>query len=109
MLGQAVENVIRNAMRFTPEGKTVEVTLLTFDEEYRIHICDQGPGVEPAYLEKIFMPFFRLDAARSSSSSSFGLGLALAKRQISAAGGEIMADNMETGGLRMSISLPRRC
>ena len=109
ILGQAVENVIRNAMRFTPEGKTVEVTLLTYDEEYRIHICDQGPGVEPAYLEKIFMPFFRLDAVRSSSSSSFGLGLALAKRQISAAGGEIMADNMETGGLRMSISLPRRC
>ena len=108
LLAQAVENITRNALRFTPEGKTVSVALIATSDCYRIEIRDQGPGVEVQYLEKIFEPFFRIDSARSGEGGNFGLGLALAKRQIRAGGGEIKADNPQGGGLRMIITLPRQ-
>jgi len=106
-LGQALENIIRNAMRYTPPGKVVSVLLEAEPNNYQIHIADQGPGVPEQHLEKIFQPFYRLDAARSGDSSGFGLGLALAQRQITAIGGEVVAHNRQPCGLLMSISLPR--
>lgn len=105
-LGQALENIIRNAMRFTPSGSAVKVSLIAETDGYQIDIIDQGPGVREENLENIFQPFFREDSARSVSSSSFGLGLALAKRQILATGGTVNARNRAQGGLVMSISLP---
>jgi two-component system sensor histidine kinase PfeS len=104
-LGQALENIIRNAMRFTPPGKTVTVSLNVNDQGYQIDIADQGPGVPEVLLGKIFIPFFRVDSSRPSDGSSFGLGLALARRQLMAIGGKVQASNRETGGLLMSVSL----
>jgi len=111
-LGQALENIIRNAMRFTPSGMFVKVSLTTAPNHYKIDIVDQGPGVPEELLEKIFQPFFRVDSARQDgsrhdSASNFGLGLALAKRQISAIGGKVHALNGGAGGLLMRIVLPR--
>ena len=110
-LGQALENIIRNALRYTPSGGQVSVALKARDNHYRIEIRDQGPGVTEEHLEHIFQPFFRLDTSRTNSpdepASGFGLGLALARRQLQAVGGFVTASNLENGGLQMAVTLPR--
>jgi len=106
-LGQALENIIRNALRYTPAEQTVSVSMTEQDKHYQISICDQGPGVPEQYLEAIFQPFFRVDSSRQSSSKGFGLGLALARRQIMAVGGFVHASNIANGGLAMNITLPK--
>ncbi|MDY6976398.1 MAG: sensor histidine kinase [Pseudomonadota bacterium] len=99
-LGQALENIIRNALRHTPQQSKVSVTLVSDSQSYIITVADEGVGVPDAMLDAIFEPFFRVDKARanktylhSSKRSGFGLGLALAKRQVAAVGGEISAKN----------------
>jgi len=105
-VGQALENIVRNALRFTQEGEAVEVDLLYAADAYRVTIKDRGPGVPEPLLETIFQPFYRVDQSRASDSSSFGLGLSLAQRQLKAVGGRISASNRAAGGLCMSIMLP---
>lgn len=106
-LGQALENIIRNALRFTPPGKTVSISMYDKHDHYNISICDQGPGVPDKYLEAIFKPFFRVDSSRLASGNSFGLGLALAYRQIAAVRGSVSAKNNPSGGLEMNVNLPK--
>ncbi len=105
-LNMALENIIRNAMRHTPIASTVTVSAWVQDAHCHIQIQDQGPGVEAHYLELIFKPFFRTDKARDRDSGGFGLGLALAKRQIEAMGGQINASNGAPNGLIISMHLP---
>lgn len=102
-LGQAIENIVRNALDHTPAGGRVRVQLFSEPQAYRLDIIDEGPGVPSQWLERIFQPFERLSAARSG----FGLALALAQRQVCAIGGRLAARNHEQGGLCMSIWLPR--
>ncbi|MBT3134489.1 sensor histidine kinase [Alteromonas sp. ALT199] len=99
-LGQALENIIRNALRHTPQKSKVSLTLVSDNHNYIITVTDEGVGVPDSMLDSIFEPFFRVDKARSSKTyvhsskrSGFGLGLALAKRQVAAVGGEISAKN----------------
>ncbi len=122
-LAQAFENIIRNALKYTPPGGTVRVQVALVDQHLSVHIQDQGPGVPEAYCEDIFRPFFRVEKSRSESTADntmlpnhistdakpggFGLGLALARRQIEAVGGTIEARNVPEGGLMMSVLLPR--
>lgn len=106
-LGQALENIIRNALRFTPPDKIVSISMHDKDDHYNIRISDQGPGVPEKYLTAIFQPFFRLDSSRLASGNSFGLGLALAYRQIAAVGGTVKAKNKASGGLEMNVNLPK--
>lgn len=106
-VGQALENIIRNGLRYTAEGGAVQVALETDGEHYRIHVQDQGPGVPEPQLAQIFQPFFRGDSARSSNHKNFGLGLALAQRQIHTVGGDISARNAPQGGLWVTIVLPK--
>ena len=105
-IGQAVENILRNALRYTPDGGHVEINLLTEKRHYLIEIKDSGPGVPEVFLETIFQPFFRVDKSRHANGNSFGLGLSLARRQIQAIGGEVFARNRHHGGLAMMIKLP---
>ncbi|MEP4891280.1 MAG: histidine kinase sensor domain-containing protein [Aliiglaciecola sp.] len=120
-LGQAIENIIRNGLRHTPEESTVQVSLSKTDFGFELAISDQGPGVPEELLTDIFKPFFRVDKARLSNSSiphkppirGFGLGLALANRQVAAVGGSITAKNIYTAnnelcGLLITISLPSK-
>ncbi|MEM7000811.1 MAG: histidine kinase sensor domain-containing protein [Pseudomonadota bacterium] len=107
MLGQALENVLRNALRYTPAGKTVSVNLAAEQTHYAIQISDEGPGVPEEYLGAIFQPFFRVEASRSDAGSSFGLGLALARRQLAAIAATVRAANLNQGGLQVTIQVPQ--
>ncbi|WP_296272039.1 sensor histidine kinase [Pseudomonas sp. UBA6323] len=102
-LGQAIENVVRNALAHTPAGGQVEVCLQDTGDDWSLTVADQGPGVAEHWLERIFQPFFR----GGSERAGFGLGLALAQRQVNATGGSIRASNRSGGGLLMDIRLPR--
>jgi len=105
--GQALENVLRNALRYTPEGKSVSIELVDIEHSYSIKISDQGPGVPNDMLAKIFKPFFRVDKSRENIGDGFGLGLALAKRQLATIRAEITAYNITPHGLAMWITLPK--
>lgn len=107
-VGQALENMLRNALRFSPPGEAVEVRLWGVEGAYRIEIGDRGPGVPEDLLEAIFQPFFRIDKSRAADSSSFGLGLALARRNLAAVGGSANAVNRENGGLAVTVTLPKQ-
>ncbi|WP_143873227.1 histidine kinase sensor domain-containing protein [Catenovulum sediminis] len=106
-IGQATENILRNALRYTPNNKTVEIILSEEPKEFILSIGDEGPGVPEDMLESIFQPFFRVDKARMAHTNSFGLGLALAKRQLESVAARIKASNKPNGGLLMQIYLPK--
>ena len=102
----ALENIIRNALRYTPINKTVVVSLSQYDKHYCISVIDQGPGIPEQYLDKVFNPFFRVDNSRIAENDSFGLGLALAKRHLNSVRAKIKAENQQQGGLSVTIMIP---
>lgn len=106
-LKRALENVIRNALRHTPEGSAVEVELQSTASAIEIAIRDHGPGLPESSMEHLFKPFWR-GAQASGSSDGFGLGMAIAREVIQAHDGEISASNAEDGGLIVRIRLPRK-
>lgn len=106
--GQALENVLRNALRYTPKGKKVSVSVAEKANSFQVIIVDQGPGVPEQYLNTIFKPFFRVDSSRAASSDSFGLGLALAQRQLTAIKATIISTNISPTGLCMTITFPKQ-
>jgi two-component system OmpR family sensor kinase len=107
LLRKAIENVLRNAVRFSQSGQTVTLSLncaAAAPGTLQIEISDQGPGVPSAALERIFEPFERLEP--SSSGSDFGLGLAIARSAVQAHRGTIRATNRPEGGLIITLRLP---
>lgn len=106
-VGQALENIIRNALRYSPDNKVVLIGLCEEQQEYCITVKDRGPGVPEHLLETIFKPFFRVDEARLADTQSFGLGLSLSRRQLCAVGGRVYATNRVGGGLCMTVFLPK--
>jgi len=105
LLRRAVENIVRNAIYYTTAESMVTVTLESTAGAARISVRDRGPGVPDDALPKLFQPFFRVDAARSSSTGGVGLGLAIAKRAVAMHGGSISAQNVHPG-LLVCIELP---
>jgi signal transduction histidine kinase len=106
LLRSALENVIRNALRYGPPGSRVEIEATRSDSQIDVTVRDSGPGVPEKDLELIFEPFYRVDAARNRSVGGDGLGLAIAARAVSLHGGRIQARNLAAGGLAVQISLP---
>jgi two-component system OmpR family sensor kinase len=106
LLVRAFENVVRNAVRFSGEGGVVEVRAGkdATGDAFVVTVADEGPGVPDADLEAIFVPFYR--SRSDSTTTGFGLGLAIARRAVEAHGGTIRAANRQGGGLMVSISLP---
>jgi two-component system sensor histidine kinase CpxA len=112
MLRSAIENVIRNAIRYTSEDSAVEVTLRRIpgaagnSSDAVVSIRDHGPGVPEDALENLFRPFYRVDDGRARESGGAGLGLAIADRAVRLHGGTVTAANAPDGGLIVVIRLP---
>ncbi|MEP6903004.1 MAG: ATP-binding protein [Actinomycetota bacterium] len=106
LLRSAIENVLRNAVRYTEEKTAVEVSLKNLNGDAVIDIKDHGGGVPEAELENLFRPFYRIGDARDRKSGGVGLGLAIAQRAVFAHKGTIKAQNKENG-LQVEIKLPR--
>ncbi|HZS26947.1 MAG TPA: ATP-binding protein, partial [Candidatus Angelobacter sp.] len=105
LLRSGIENVIRNAIRYTAEGTAVEVSLTAKLDMALITVRDHGPGVPEAELGHIFEPFYRVSEARERSSGGVGLGLSIAERTVKLHGGSIRAANAHDG-LLITIELP---
>ena len=110
LLHSAVENVVRNAIRYTQEGTAVEITLSREprggSSEAVVRVSDAGPGVPPDALTKLFEPFYRLDEARGRLTGGVGLGLAITERAVRFHGGRVSALNRQGGGLTIELRLP---
>jgi two-component system sensor histidine kinase CpxA len=110
LLHSAIENVVRNAIRYTREGTTVEIHLektgTAGGEGAVVRVTDCGSGVPADALEKLFQPFYRLDDARGRQTGGVGLGLAITERAVRFHGGHVAATNRPEGGLMVEIHLP---
>jgi two-component system sensor histidine kinase CpxA len=111
LLHSAIENVIRNAVRYTGPGNSVDVLLESSDDAtsnfVRLFVRDYGQGVPESELASIFQPFYRVADDRNRESGGTGLGLAIADRVIRIHGGTIKARNATPHGLEVEILLPQ--
>ncbi|SHM07594.1 sensor histidine kinase [Phytopseudomonas punonensis] len=104
-LAQALENLLRNAIRHSPPAGLVRLTGAREDDCWHLCLGDDGPGIEERYLETIFEPFARLDSARPGDGG-FGLGLSIARSAIALQGGRLWAQSPPGSGLQMHLLLP---
>jgi signal transduction histidine kinase len=107
LLRRAVENVLRNGIRYSPSGSTIHMTLSESAQNALIEVRDYGPGVPAESLGRIFDPFFRVEEARVPNVGGSGLGLSIAKRAVQLHQGSITAENASPG-LRIRIVIPFR-
>lgn len=105
LLRRAIENLVRNAIRYSPEQTTVDVSLSKVGSVYRVSVRDHGAGVPEESLSSIFDPFYRVEKDRGRTSGGVGLGLAIAKRAVELHRGTMRAQNVKPG-LRVEIDLP---
>ncbi|WP_247893766.1 sensor histidine kinase [Azospirillum endophyticum] len=116
-----VENLVENAVSFSPPDGTVSVRLTRSNSQgapmAELVVDDEGPGVDPANLDRIFERYFSHRepgrgmpedeaAAHQAGAAHFGIGLWIVRRNIEAFGGRVRAENRPTGGLRMTVTLP---
>ena len=105
LLRRAVENVLRNGIRYSPDHSTIDVSISENTHTAAITIRDYGPGVPGQALTQIFDPFFRVEEARNAMGGGSGLGLSIAKQAVQVHRGTITAENASPG-LRVQIILP---
>jgi two-component system sensor histidine kinase CpxA len=107
LLHSAIENVVRNAIRYTAPDTTVEIALTCHQDWAAIYVRDYGPGVPEGELKNLFLPFYRVAGARERQTGGAGLGLAIADRVVRLHGGTISAENLAGGkGFQIEIRLP---
>jgi signal transduction histidine kinase len=105
LLRRAIENIVRNAIRYSPESGRVQVSLKQSGTLYRIAVRDFGAGVPDDALAHLFDPFYRVEKDRGRTSGGVGLGLAIAKRAVELHHGTMRASNQRPG-LLVEIELP---
>jgi two-component system, OmpR family, sensor kinase len=106
LLRSAIENVLRNAVRYSPQGARVDVAVERSDAGLTVSVRDQGPGVPESEVERIFEPFYRVAESRDRDTGGEGIGLAITSRVMRAHGGSASADNRAGGGFEVRLSLP---
>jgi signal transduction histidine kinase len=105
LLRRAIENVLRNGIRYSPKRSAIQLSISENEREARIAVRDFGPGVPEDAVTRLFDPFFRVEDARDANSGGSGMGLSIAKRAIQLHHGTIVAENASPG-LRVSITIP---
>ena len=106
LLTRAVENLLDNAVRYTPEGGDIQVRWSLSHGQAEFSVADSGPGISPEDLAHIFAPLYRGETSRNRRTGGAGLGLAIARRLIRAHGGELTASNGPHGGAIFTAVLP---
>jgi signal transduction histidine kinase len=106
LLRRAAENVIRNALRYSPPQSSVDVKLTPKGALARIQVRDYGPGVPEEALNRIFEPFYRVEGDRNRDSGGVGLGLAIARRAVELHKGKLQAHNVHPG-LLVEMEIPK--
>nr|WP_239535601.1 HAMP domain-containing sensor histidine kinase [Dyella kyungheensis] len=104
LLERAFDNLIANAIKFSPRGGRVELKAQAVGSRVDVSVRDNGPGVPETELGSLFRPLFR--GSNAARADGHGLGLAIVQRVVKAHGGDIQAANVEGGGLRVSLQLP---
>ena len=107
-LRQALDNLVSNAIRHTPAGGAVTVSVAQDDSITTIAVRDTGPGIPDEFLLRVFERFSRADAARGRTTGGSGLGLPIARELIRLHGGDITAENLAGGGAQFTVVLPHR-
>lgn len=103
---QVVDNIMNNAVKYSPDGGVITAHLLETHNHVILSISDQGLGIPRKDLGHIFDRFFRVDKARSRKQGGTGLGLAISKEVVNLLGGQIWVDSVEGKGSTFYISLP---
>jgi len=103
-LKRCLANVLENAIKY---GKSARVIVDDNSERLQVSILDEGPGLPPDQFEKVFEPFYRVEASRNRDTGGTGLGLAIAKNVVELHGGRIALGNRAEGGLEAVVTLPR--
>lgn len=107
LLHSAIENIIRNAVCFSPDGMVVQVVLSERSSDIQVVVEDEGPGVPEEALGQLFDPFYQVDESRPNGNGGSGVGLAIARRAVQLHGGSVRAENRGGDGLRVIIQLPK--
>ncbi len=105
-IGQVVSNLVLNAIKFTPRGGSVDITLASTDRGARIDVVDTGVGIDATEMPHIFERFYRGSRANEARSSGSGLGLAIVRSIVDMHGGAIEVESRIGGGSRFSVDLP---
>ena len=103
---QVVGNLIDNALRYTPEGSSVFLTIHRLENTIELTVADEGPGIPEDELIHVFDRFWRGEKSRARSTGGAGLGLSIARQLVEAQGGKISAHNRIQGGFEVQIKLP---
>ena len=103
---QILHNLLQNALRYTPAGKSIEIELQSEGKEIRLDVRDHGDGIPPEALDLIFERFYRAESSREHASGSTGLGLAIARKIAEAHGGTLTVSNHPLGGAIFTLRLP---
>lgn len=106
LLARAVENVLRNAIKYSPAASMINISLLQQANQLVLTIRDQGPGIAPEQLDAVFEPFYRVSNSRNSNTGGTGLGLAIVAQIVRQHGGQVRAENSPQGGLCITMHLP---
>jgi two-component system sensor histidine kinase BaeS len=107
-LRQIVQNLVENAVRYTPAGGEIHVSMQADEADVRLVVSDTGVGVAAADLPYIFRHFYRADQSRARSSGGTGLGLAIVKSLVEAHGGRVAVDSAVGRGSTFTVTFPRR-
>jgi len=105
-LTQVLENLLENAVRYTPDGGTLEVRLRREGERGVLEVADTGVGIPVQDRERVFERFYRVDKARSRQLGGTGLGLSIVKNLVLALGGDVSVESEVGRGSRFRVTLP---
>jgi heavy metal sensor kinase len=106
-LRQAMVNLLHNAVKYSPMGGSISVSVWKKADFIELQVADSGPGIPPEHQAKVFDRFYRVDQSRSRDAGGAGLGLAIAKWAVEAHGGEIRLCNVPESGCIFCIRLPQ--